>query len=193
MAPSAPPPRRLTTTTLAAGRFLRLDLVEYRGRDGQPRRWEAAARQRDVGAVLMIAVLKPSDRLVLIRQYRPPLDGMVLEFPAGLIDAGETAAAAAVRELREETGYHGRVAWVGPSSCSSPGMTSESVILARLEVDEGRLENRQPAPAPEDSEEIAVCLVERGRLDALLRAEQQAGTHLDSRLVAYAMGLGLSW
>lgn len=193
MTPSAPTPRRLTTTTLTAGRFLRLDLLEYRGRDGQPRRWEAAARQHDVGAVLAIAVLKPSDRLLLIRQYRPPLDGMVLEFPAGLIDTGETAAEAAVRELREETGYHGRVTWVGPATCSSPGMTSESVILASLEVDESRPENRHPEAAPEDGEEIAVCLVERHRLGDTLQAERQAGNHLDSRLVAYAMGLGLSW
>ena len=52
---------------------------------------------------------------------------------------------------------------------------------------------RHPEAAPEDGEEIAVCLVERHRLGDTLQAERQAGNHLDSRLVAYAMGLGLSW
>ena len=41
------------------------------------------------------------------KQYRPPIDKVIIEFPAGLIDAGETAEEAAVRELKEETGYVG--------------------------------------------------------------------------------------
>lgn len=47
--------------------------------------------------------------IVLQKQYRPPLDKVVIEVPAGLIDAGETAEQAAVRELEEETGYIGVV------------------------------------------------------------------------------------
>lgn len=50
------------------------------------------------------------------KQYRPPLDKIVIEVPAGLVDAGESAEQAAVRELKEETGY------VGVVSESSPVM-----------------------------------------------------------------------
>ena len=121
-------PRRLKATTLAAGRFLRLDEVEYIDGRGQRRRWESAGRQGGVWAVLVIATLRPSGRLLLIRQYRPPVDGFVLEFPAGLVDAGETPGQAAAREVLEETGYHGCVRWMGPQTCSSPGMTSEGVM-----------------------------------------------------------------
>jgi ADP-ribose pyrophosphatase len=53
---------------------------------------------------------------VLQKQYRPPIDKVVIEVPAGLVDAGETAEQAAVRELKEETGY------VGVVSESSPVM-----------------------------------------------------------------------
>jgi ADP-ribose pyrophosphatase len=41
----------------------------------------------------------------MVRQYRYPLQQVLLEFPAGKIDPGESVHACAVRELREETGY----------------------------------------------------------------------------------------
>jgi ADP-ribose diphosphatase len=46
-------------------------------------------------------------KFVLVRQYRHGVDGPTLEVPGGLIDAGQKPAGAAVRELREETGYGG--------------------------------------------------------------------------------------
>ena len=46
---------------------------------------------------------------MIIVQYRPPVEAFCVEFPAGLIDEGESPEQAAVRELREETGYSGKV------------------------------------------------------------------------------------
>ena len=186
-------PRRLKATALATGRFLRLDELEYVDGHGRRRRWESAGRQGGAWAVLVIATLQPSGRLLLIRQYRPPVDGFVLEFPAGLVDAGETPGQAAVREVLEETGYHGHVRWSGPQTCSSPGLTSESVLLVLMDVDETRPENHCPVASPADGEEIEVCLVAPAELGAFLRREQEAGVHLDSRTAAYALGRGAAW
>ncbi len=59
------------------------------------------------GAVMIVAQLADG-RLVLERQYRYPVQAVMLEFPAGKLDPGETSLACAQRELREETGYSAR-------------------------------------------------------------------------------------
>jgi len=56
------------------------------------------------GAALVVPVL-PDGRLVVERQYRYPLGRVMIEFPAGKLDPGETPLDSARRELREETGY----------------------------------------------------------------------------------------
>jgi ADP-ribose pyrophosphatase len=52
--------------------------------------------------------------MILQKQYRPPVDKVTIEVPAGLIDAGETAEQAAERELKEETGYVGKAVQNSP-------------------------------------------------------------------------------
>src|SRR3954467_5046512 len=56
------------------------------------------------GAVLMIPV-RDDGRLIAVRQFRYPQNRAFIEFPAGKLDAGETALVTAQRELIEEAGY----------------------------------------------------------------------------------------
>src|SRR5436190_972676 len=56
------------------------------------------------GAAMIIPVL-PDGRLLMERQYRYPLQRVMLEFPAGKLDPGEQMLKTAQRELLEETGY----------------------------------------------------------------------------------------
>ena len=63
------------------------------------------------GAVMIVPLLEDdygSPRLVLERQFRYPIGRVMIEFPAGKLDAGEDCFACAQRELREETGYTAR-------------------------------------------------------------------------------------
>lgn len=64
-----------------------------------------------VDAVQMIAVIHHKDgpKVLLEKQFRAPAGKIVIEFPAGLVDEGETVEQAALRELKEETGYVGEV------------------------------------------------------------------------------------
>ena len=59
------------------------------------------------GAVMIVALLEDG-RVVLERQFRYPVHAVMIEFPAGKLDAGESSLACAQRELQEETGYTAR-------------------------------------------------------------------------------------
>ncbi len=84
------------------GRLAKIDLLEVRGPDGILRKREVF---RHPGAVCMIVLNEDESQILLERQYRVALDRVVIEIPAGKIDAGEVPYDAAVRELREETGF----------------------------------------------------------------------------------------
>ena len=59
------------------------------------------------GAVMVVACLNDG-RIVLERQFRYPVGAVMIEFPAGKLDAGESSLSCAIRELQEETGYTAR-------------------------------------------------------------------------------------
>jgi 8-oxo-dGTP pyrophosphatase MutT (NUDIX family) len=62
---------------------------------------------RETRGFAVVAAITPERRIVLVRQYKHGVGRITLELPAGTLDAGETPAECAVRELAEETGYTG--------------------------------------------------------------------------------------
>lgn len=142
--------------------------------------WEYATRTNASGVVVIIAVTRAGE-LLLVEQHRVPVNGPVVELPAGLVgdqgDTDERARDAAARELREETGYGGGRLSVLAHCPSSAGLTDEMLtfFLAEDVVKEG-------PGGGDDSEDITVHAVPLDSVDDWLARAQRAGRDFDPKV-----------
>lgn len=198
--PDRQPTRILAAHDYGPRRFkwLTLKLLEWRDPTGRPRLWEMAERTTrpscGVDAVAIVARALSAaapPQIVLVSQYRPPVDGICFELPAGLIDAGEDAGAAALRELAEETGLTPtRLLSITPVCLSDPGLTNANMQLAMVEIDLDAPHNVGAAQRPDDGEAIEVHLAPwDGLLEWLMARKSEEGAHIDARLMSLAVGL----
>ena len=164
-------PQVVSVTPVASTKWLALETLNWTDEEGKPRQWDSATRttkQKDdnnvnsspssADAVAIIPLLRHKDgragtvETLLVEQYRPPVRQTTVEFPAGLIDKGESIENAALRELREETGYIGEKCKIPPQisrqTCMSPGLCDETIHVVVVEVD---LDNpyNQGTPKPD--------------------------------------------
>ena len=94
--------------------------------------WEYVGRARGIGAAVILAI--EDGHVLLVEQWRVPLQARCLELPAGLVGdetEGEDVATSAARELEEETGYRAERIEIIGTFASSPGMVSETFTLCR--------------------------------------------------------------
>jgi ADP-ribose pyrophosphatase len=129
-----------------------------------------------------IVAVTADRRLVLISQYRIPLGKICVEIPAGLAgdsDTSESWKAAAIRELREETGYTAEDMEYLTRGPTSAGLTSECVTLARAVG-----LSKAGAPQPDAEEQIEVHEVPLDEVPAFLRAQEAAGRLIDPKIFA---------
>ena len=124
------------------------------------------------GVVIYPVLKEDPEKIVMIRQYRYPLGDYLYELPAGLIDEGETPDAAAVREMKEETGLDFEVYSGGDAAFRRPffmgaGFTDESCNAVF-----GYAGGTVSRDDMEDTESIQVLIVDKEEAGRILREEK---------------------
>jgi ADP-ribose pyrophosphatase len=159
---------------LAEGKYLR-----FLNEDG----WEYVVRPNSTGVVVIVAITV-DQRLILVEQYRVAVHARVIELPAGLVGdtvaaRGEPLAAAASRELIEETGYQAARMIELAAGPIAVGLGSEVVTFFQA------VDLRRVGPGGgDDSEDIVVHEVALAELPAWLDEQRRAGLLVDPKLYA---------
>lgn len=181
-------------------KWIGLEKLTYKDPNGQEREWDSAVRittsKGGVDGIGILTILKypdnRPDEIVLQKQFRPPVEGVCIEMPAGLIDETETIEQAAVRELKEETGYVGEIVGKSPVIFNDPGFTNTNLSLVTVEVDMSLPENQNPVPKLEESEFIECFNVPLREFTQKMIELDSQGYKLDARVQNVAQGIRLA-
>jgi len=163
-------------------RFLNLYEEDALFRDGSRGSYYFASRRRNVeqlkavvhddhpdGVILYGVHGEHKDKVVLVRQFRYPVNGYVYEFPAGLVEPGEDMLQAGVREMYEETGLEFTPVQTAPGYFTSVGLTDESCGTVF-----GYCSGVPSVDHQEGSEDIQVVLADREECKRILKEENVA-------------------
>ena len=166
-------------------RFLNFYELDAQFRNGSRASYYMASRRKSVdqlkavthdnnpdGVILYGVHGENKDKVVLIRQFRYPINNYVYEFPAGLVEPGENMLDAGIREMYEETGLQFRP--IDAGCLSKPffmtvGMTDESCGMVF-----GYCSGEATADNQEGTEDIQVVLADRAECKRILEEENVA-------------------
>ncbi|MGA8941787.1 MAG: NUDIX hydrolase [Thermoactinomyces sp.] len=119
--------KTVSTKKIFEGKVIQVQVDEVRLPNGHLSKREIV---RHPGAVAVVAVTD-ENKLVLVRQFRKPLEKTILEIPAGKLEKNEDPRNCAKRELEEETGYTAAQLEKIASFYTSPGFADEEIHLYR--------------------------------------------------------------
>ena len=169
-------------STLVETKFISLYNIKYLNKKNKEKSWTVASRKKKevlegiylegkkdkVDAVIICAYHKDNKKLVIIKEFRVPINKYIYELPAGLVDSDdENFENAVIRELKEETGLD--VVEIKKDLSSnqvylSPGMTDESAAFVYC-ICEGEISKNYL----EDDEDIEAILVSQEEAKEIIK------------------------
>lgn len=151
--------KTLSTRTVFQGRALQIDVLDVELPGGRRSTREIV---RHPGAVVVLAE-RPDSCFVLVRQYRKAVEEVLLEMVAGTLEPGEDPAAAARRELAEESGYVAESIRPLGVIVPCPGYSAERLHCFHAHV------GAQPgATRPDFDEQVAPVILTRAEIEAAI-------------------------
>ena len=164
----------VNTEKLATTQYLDFNSTEYKDRNDNTKFWLWCSRPNGMKAVVIVAVVdngffpntisyKRDLRLVVIKEFRFPVNDYVYSLPAGLIEKDEKIEDCVSREIFEETGLNlVKINYISPFVYNSAGLSDESVSIVFCTVDgnvsEDNIESSEDIETmicqPEDVERI---------------------------------------
>ncbi|MDD3414094.1 MAG: NUDIX hydrolase [Lachnospiraceae bacterium] len=126
------------------------------------------------GVVIYGVCGEKHDHIVLVRQFRFPINDYIYELPAGLVDKGETYEETGIREFKEETGMSLELYQGGNKAYRRPfyttvGLTDESITIVY-----GYAKGNPSTDLMEDTEDIQVVLADKKEAKRILKEEKVA-------------------
>lgn len=170
---------------LTDNRYLNLYELDAEFRDGSRAPYYVASRRKNAdsikaathdnhpdGVILYGVYGEQRDRVVLVRQFRYPVNGYVYEFPAGLVEPGEDMLSAGIREMKEETGLD--FSPLEGGACSRPFFTTVGMTDESCGTIFGYCSGEPSNAGQEGSEDIQVVLADRAECRRILKEENVA-------------------
>lgn len=174
----------LKKETVWQGKYLKVLSLSYQDINGNIRSWEAVERVNCNGIVVVIPITETKE-FVFIRQFRPVLDGYVIEFPAGLNDRKESLVEVAKRELIEETGmFSDEVIFLAEGPVSSGLSTEVLTVFLAKNVKQASDEIKKKYP-PDESENIEVIKISVDKAIDKLKEFRKQGNLLDLKIYGF--------
>ncbi|MCX5707524.1 MAG: NUDIX hydrolase [Candidatus Omnitrophica bacterium] len=118
-----------------------------------------------IGAALIVPVIS-QDKILLLRQFRPVINGYLYELPAGTLNKKESVIACARREIVEETGYSAEKFSLLGEIYPVPGYSTEKIAIFKAE----RLFKKEVAA--EKDEVIQVKVFNRSQIKKLFKKKK---------------------
>ena len=178
--------------TLVETKFISLYDIKYLNKNNQEKSWTVASRKSKdilegiylenkkdkVDAVIICAYHKQQNKLVIIKEFRVPINKYIYELPAGLVDSDDdNFEETVIRELNEETGLNVIEIKKDLSSTQvylSPGMTDEWAAFVYCICD-----GEVSKDYLEDDEDIEAILISQDEAKDILK---NSSTPLDIRV-----------